>query len=141
MEHFTHLPKFQVIVYKECQYAVLPSYIHAHFIDKRQHGLKKEERERIIDVVAEIDGLISNHETLKRCEFPFPPPTSKPIAVLAKPKRDGMRCMVIVEGKPCQYVCRFIHQMHKHCLEEHRWRSKDKGGYSKKRDNQNQVPW
>jgi hypothetical protein len=64
MEYLTHLPKFQVIVCKKCQHAVLPSYIYAHFVAKPQHGLEKEERQRIIDAVAEIDGLISNNEAL-----------------------------------------------------------------------------
>jgi Orsellinic acid/F9775 biosynthesis cluster protein D len=73
MEYFTHLPNFQVIICKECQYAVLPSYIDAHFTAKPQHGFGKKERQRIADEIAEIDGLIGNEETLRRCEFPFPP--------------------------------------------------------------------
>ena len=72
MEYFTHLPDFQVIICKECQHAVLPSHIDAHFAAKPQHGLGKKERQRIANEIAEIDGLIGNEETLRRCEFPFP---------------------------------------------------------------------
>ena len=138
MEYFTHLPKFQVIVCKQCQYAVLPSYIHAHFTAKPQHGLEKEERQRIIEAVAEIDGLISSNEALRQCEFPFPPPTSKPIAALAKP-RDGMQCTIVREDGACGYICCSMRKMQEHSWEEHGWKSKQKGRPTKKKS-QN-VPW
>jgi Orsellinic acid/F9775 biosynthesis cluster protein D len=105
MEYFTHLPNFQVIICKECQHAVLPSHIDAHFAAKPQHGLGKKERQRIAEEIAEIDGLIGNEETLRRCEFPFPPPTSKPITALAKLNKNGMRCTFDIAGSPCLYVC------------------------------------
>ena len=64
MEYFTHLPKFQVIICKECQHAVLPSYIDVHFQAKPQHELEKEEQQRIVKVIAEIDRLIGNEDEL-----------------------------------------------------------------------------
>jgi hypothetical protein len=94
MEYFIHLPEFQVMIYKECQYAVLPSHIDAHFAAKPQHGLDRKERQRIANEIAEIDELIGNEETLRRCEFQFPTPTSKPIAALAKPRTNGIQCTV-----------------------------------------------
>ena len=105
MEYFTHLPDFQVIICKECQHAVLPSHIDAHFTAKPQHGLGKKERQRIADEIAEIDGLIGNEETLRRGEFPFPPPTSKPITALAEPMKDYIQCTFETAGKVCQYIC------------------------------------
>jgi hypothetical protein len=90
MEYFTHLPEFQVIVCKECQYAVLPSYINTHFTAKPQHRLRKKEQQRITDRIAEINRLISNKETLRECKFPFLPSTSKPITASAKPNKNGM---------------------------------------------------
>jgi hypothetical protein len=69
MEYFTHLPDFQVIICKECPHAVLPSHIDAHFAAKPRHGLGKKERQRIADEIAEINGLIGNEESLRRCEF------------------------------------------------------------------------
>jgi len=135
MEYFTHLPKFQVIICKECQYAVLPIHIESHFIAKPQHGLGKKERQRIANEVAEIDRLISNEEALRRCEFQFPPSTSRPIIALAEPRRDGMRCTFEVVGKECGYICCSIRQMRDHSWEEHGWKSKDRGGRLKKRGN------
>ncbi len=75
MEYFTHLLEFQVIICKECQHAVLPSHIDPHFATKPQHWLAKRERQRIANEIAEVPGLISNEETL------------------AKPNKNGMRCM------------------------------------------------
>ena len=138
MEYFTHLPEFQVIICKECQYAVLPSHIESHFIAKPQHGLGKRERQRIANEVAKIDGLISNEDAL-RGEFQFPQATSKAIAALAKPKRNGIRCTIEVEGEVCPYVCCSIQQMQEHSWEAHEWKSKQKGRPKKNRP-QN-VPW
>src|SRR5271156_4948431 len=110
MEYFTHLPDFQVIICKECQYAVLPSHIDAHFTAKPQHGLEKKERQRIAGEIAEINRLIGNEETLRRCEFPFPPPTSKPIAALARPRKNGIQCTNTANGSVCGYTCCSIQQ-------------------------------
>jgi hypothetical protein len=131
MEYFTHLLEFQVIICKKCQFAILPSYIHAHFAAKPQHGLEKEERQRIVDAVVEVDGLIRNNKALRQCEFPFPPSTSNPIAALAKPKKNGLQCTIQIEGEVCAYICSSIQKMQEHSWEAHRWKSKDKGGRSK----------
>ena len=137
MEYFTHLPDFQVIICKECQHAVLPSHIDTHFAAKPQHGLEKDKQRRIAEEVAEIDRLIGNEETLRRCEFPFPPATSKPIEGLAAPQKDGLQCKLEVEGKACEYICCTVYGIQKHYWEEHRWKSKNKGGRRKKRNDTN----
>jgi hypothetical protein len=64
MDQFIHLPSFCVIVYKECKYAVLPSYINMHFVGKL-HNLEIYKRHKIIDEVAEVNGLITNEEVLR----------------------------------------------------------------------------
>ena len=132
MEYFTHLLEFQVIIYKECQYAILPSYINAHFAAKPQHGLGKRDQDRIVEEVAGIDGLIGNEETLRRCEFQFPPATSKPIAALGEPNINSVQCTFKVAGVLYLYICCSIKKMKEHSCEEHGWRSKDKGGHSRK---------
>jgi hypothetical protein len=115
MEYFTHLSEFQVIIYKECQHAVLPSHIDIHFVAKPQHRLEKKEQQRITDVVAEIDGLIDDEETLSRYEFLFPLATSKPIIALAKPKKDYIQCTFEVADNVCQYICGTIQGIQNHC--------------------------
>ena len=89
----------------------MPSYIDAHFAAKPQYGLGKRAQQRIADEIAEIDRLISNKETLRQCKFQFPPPTSKPIAVLGKLNKKGIQCTIKVAGMLCFYVCCFIQQM------------------------------
>src|SRR5271154_2410037 len=115
MEYFTHLPDFQVIICKECQHAVLPSHIDTHFAANPQHGLGKKERRRIAKEIAEINRLISNEETLRQCEFTFPPPTSEPIPALAPPIKDYIQCKFETAGKVCQYICGTIRSMQEHC--------------------------
>jgi hypothetical protein len=88
----------------------------------REEG--RRERQRIADEIAEIDGLIGNEETLRRCEFQFPLATSKPIAALAKPRTDGIQCTIAVEGKACENICCSIRQMRGYSWDVHRWKSK-----------------
>jgi hypothetical protein len=134
MDQFIHLPEFRIIVCKTCKYAVLPSHIDAHFATK-PHKLDKQERQRIVAEVAEINGLINN-ETLQS-EFPFPPATSQPIAALGEPETNGLRCIA------CQYICCAVRQMRTHQWEAHQWKSKQKGGRPRRRasDDNNLVPW
>ena len=139
MEYFIHLLEFQVIVCKECQYTVLPSFIHLHFQATPQYRLEKEERQRIIEAVVEVDGLISNNEALRQCKFLFPPPTSKPIAALAALKKDFIQCTLETVDRVCRYLCSIIQGMWNHYYREHLCKSKNKGGYRKKCNNTN-VP-
>jgi hypothetical protein len=88
MDHFIHLLEFRIIICKKCKYAVLPSYIDAHFATKL-HKLCLKEQQSIAVKVVEIDGLISNKDTLKTCEFTFPLATSTPILGLAILKANG----------------------------------------------------
>jgi hypothetical protein len=72
-----------VIIYKKCQYAVLPSEINAYFAAKKAYGFRKKARDRIIQEVTKVSKLIQNKKELRKCEFLFPLPTFKPITVLA----------------------------------------------------------
>jgi Zn-finger domain-containing protein len=83
IDRLIQLPQFQVIIYKKCQYTVLPSEIDAHFAAKKAHRFGKKARDRIIQEITKVSGLIQNKEELRKCEFLFPSPTSKPIIVLA----------------------------------------------------------
>ena len=71
----TYLPDFHVVVYKKCQYAILPSQIESYFIPKKPigskkpakkpYGLSKVRYERVKQDIAKIDRLILNPEALK----------------------------------------------------------------------------
>jgi hypothetical protein len=75
-----------------------------HFKGK-YYRLKKEEQERIIDIVVEINRLIEDNKTLRQYKFLFLLLTSKPIIALAKPKRNGVQCTIKVNGKAYGYIC------------------------------------
>ena len=144
MDYFIHLPEFHVVICKKCKYAVLPSHIDTHFTPERPHGFTKQERQRIADAIAEIDGLIGNEETLKRCEFQFPLDTSEPIGALATPRTNGFRCTFEVEGTSnCPYISSSVRKMQKHSWQAHRWKSTSKGGRPKKHVTKSiqEVPW
>ena len=84
--------------------------------------------------------MISNNEALRQCKFPFPLPTSKPIAALAALKKDFIQCTLETADGVYGYLCSTIQGMWNHYYREHLWKSKNKGGYRKKCNNTN-VPW
>jgi hypothetical protein len=43
-----YLPKYGLIVYSECQHAVLPSHVNTYLGDKKRHDMPKESRDGII---------------------------------------------------------------------------------------------
>ena len=140
MDRFIHLPEFRVIICKECKYAVLPSHINTHFAGK-PHKLEVEERRKIIQEVATVDGLIINEEMLRQSEFPSPVATRKPIEGLAAPSR-GLQCMFETGGQVCGYICCTIRRIRTHCIEKHQWQSTRKAGRPKKDvDSTNNTPW
>jgi hypothetical protein len=56
-------------------YIQLMAYAKAH----EAHHEAEPLTQRIANEIAEIDRLIRNEETLRRCEFPSLPATSKPV--------------------------------------------------------------
>jgi hypothetical protein len=73
-------------------------------------------------------GLIGNEETLRRSQFRFPAPTSKPIDALAPAKTNGLQCQ---EGT-CRYICANIQQRYKHRKKDHGIIATGKGGRFRK---------
>jgi hypothetical protein len=71
IDQFIHLPLFQVIIRRKCQFAVLPSQIDTHFSKKPEHALERANRQRIIEEAAKIDGLIRNERALRQIQLPF----------------------------------------------------------------------
>ena len=144
MDQFIHLSEFRVVICKKCQYAVLPSQIDSHFTPQRPHGLMKEDRQRIISRISEIDDLIKDEEALKHGDFTFPRDTAEPIIALKTPEINGFRCTFEVSDEViCPYVCNSMRQIQKHSWEMHRWKSTDKGGRPKKNAVKAvyKVPW
>lgn len=144
MDQLIHLPEFRVIICRKCKYAVLPSHLHSHFTPDRPHGFTKVARQRIVEKVAEIGGLIQDEEELKQCKFPFPADTSEPIAALDAPNTDYLRCTFEIEGgSMCPHVCKTVKKVQEHNRKEHGWKSTNKGGRPKKDAPKvsPEVPW
>jgi hypothetical protein len=90
------LPDFHVIIYKKCQYVILPSQINAHFMPKKPTRLKKPVKKRykinkvlykrIKKNIAQINSLILNLKVLKQCEFLFLLLTVTLILALGQPE-------------------------------------------------------
>ena len=99
-----YLPEFCIVVYKECKYKVLPSYIDIYFATK-PYKLNKKEQQKIEEEVSKIDRLIKNKEILRRSDFSFLLPTSTPIAALGKPEENRF------QYKECQYIYSTIQGM------------------------------
>jgi superfamily II DNA helicase RecQ len=140
MDRFIHLPEFHVIICKECKYAVLPSHINTHFAAK-PHKLGVEERRKIIQEVAIVDGLIVDEKILRQSEFPFPAATSKPIKGLATPKTGALQCMFQTGDEGCKYICSTVRQMRAHCTKEHQWNSTQKGRPRNDSESTSCMPW
>jgi hypothetical protein len=68
---------------------MLPSYINIHFGTKL-HKLSKKEQQEISEKVRNINGLISNKETLRRSKFTFLLVTLWLIAALGKPEKNRL---------------------------------------------------
>ncbi|KFZ17941.1 hypothetical protein V501_01471, partial [Pseudogymnoascus sp. VKM F-4519 (FW-2642)] len=117
-------------------------HITTHFAGK-PHNLEVDERRKIADEVAEVNGLITNEEVLRRSEFPFPAATSKPIEGLAAPKRGMLQCIFESTNGVCGYICGTASRMRAHCIQEHKWASTCKGGRRKKHVKfpNNDIPW
>jgi superfamily II DNA helicase RecQ len=143
MEPIIHLPEFQVVVCRECKYAVLPSEIDSHFKGQRPHSFTKEARQRIVQKVGQFKGLIPNKVELEQSEFPFPVDTSKPVGVLGLPKSNGLRCTHTASGKECPHIYSSAQKMREHCNKKHDWKSTNIGGRPKGNSVQSgpRVPW
>lgn len=142
MDQFIHLPEFRVIICKKCQYAVLPSEIDTHFQKTPIHSLNHPSRQRIVQQVAMIHGLIQDEKQLKQEWFSFPPSTSPAIPELGEPKRDGLRCKYNSEdGKQCPYVVRYPQKMREHYRVVHQWKYVKKKGKPRREDRVKDIPW
>jgi hypothetical protein len=90
MYPFVHLPVYGVVVYIECQHAVLPSNIDTYLNDKDKHNSTKEERQQIIQEIKNIRGLITERADLNRLVFPLA--SEPPISILQELRTDRLKC-------------------------------------------------
>jgi superfamily II DNA helicase RecQ len=118
-EHFHHLAEWQVIVCKECHYAVWPDEIQGHLHGKK-HRIPKKEAGAIANEVEEWPGIARYSG-----EVELPHRIHEPIPELPL-YTDGWKCQL---GRdPCPYICRDEKTMKTHWQAQHQWSTRSKPG-------------
>lgn len=119
---FRHMPKYQVIICKECQFAVPPSQIKPHLAKHHESILARARRE-VADVAWNLNLLAQVGEDVIYPELSDAAVEGLPLY------NDGLRCVSKDElGRPGQYVCRTIRGIQEHCKREHGWVDSQKRG-------------
>ena len=126
MDPFVHLPQQCLVVCLKCQYAVLPKNIDTHLKDEDTHNMPRDDRQRVIEEVQKIEGLIQERSELN--SISFPPASDPPIPYLQEPRADGMKCKLFTEGKPCRYIACQIQKIQEHYRDKHGWENPQKRG-------------
>lgn len=127
---FQHKQRYKIIICKPCAFAVVPEQIDRHL---REHHpqVGKEKRRRIAAIGVALEEVAHSKE-----EVVYPQANEGPIEGLAVYK-DGLLCMGQRDGKACEYVCRTISGMQKHCRSEHGWvNERGRGGNVRKKGKQ-----
>lgn len=118
---------------------MLPDHIGSHLADRKKHQTSREERDRIVMAVREIQGLIYRKSDLNRISFP--PSHQPPIAQLQSPRYDGMQCQFSnPEGRACRYISCQRQKIREHCYRAHQWENPIGSGRPEA-GRETEVPW
>ena len=120
-EHFHHLAPWQVIVCKECQYAVWPSEVRGHLTGK-QHRMPAKTAQLIATEVQAWPRIITFPH-----EFSIPASIGAPIPELPL-YTDRFQCQL--GSVPCTFVGRGRESIRKHWKQQHGWSMQKRGGGS-----------
>jgi uncharacterized C2H2 Zn-finger protein len=132
-DHFHHSSQWQVIICKECRYAVWPSQVIGHLVNK-QHGMSRKRATQISEEVQEWPGVVQFPS-----EFKVPKDVKAAVDELAV-FEDGVKCQL--EGGQCLYVCRSVDNMKTHWRKAHRFsagQGRGRAGRLKKEDMERRV--
>ena len=110
---FVHLPQHQVIVCRQCKFAVVPSQAAVHM--KEHHPLiKVQTRKEIVKLIQALPNVAQLHQNVK-----YPSQIDAPIQYLLV-LQDGLECSWQSERvERCGYVCHRLQNMQRHCKEQH----------------------
>jgi superfamily II DNA helicase RecQ len=118
---FEHLPQYQIIVCRRCQFAVPPFQVNTH-IQAHHNWEPKSIR---VDVVAYVSQL--SELAWVQDEVVYPEAGSKPLSGI--PVRSNA-----FECNRCGFVCQTKNAIQSHCRTAHGWKSgKSQGGSLRKR--------
>nr|OQO32516.1 hypothetical protein B0A51_00925 [Rachicladosporium sp. CCFEE 5018] len=118
---FIHQPKYRVIVYKTCKYAVNPAQVKGH-ITANHCTVTKQEREQIVEFVAKIPQIARTPGEVRYPDISSVAIGGIPVYI------DGLRCIAQVNGRACNHTYRKRSGIQKHCRIEHGWENPRKRG-------------
>lgn len=115
---FLRLPKYRVIVCRQCQYAVRPNGIAKHLAHSN-HRISASDARRVEEAVQGWDDIEADIQQLQ-----LPQSVRQHIKGLAV-YTDGLLCTVAPD---CEYVCRSKESIRKHWRTVHNWSPHPHGG-------------
>ena len=119
---FQHLPEYQVIVCKRCQFAVVPAQVDSH-VRSHHKTIPKSERQSIVETVATLSNIAQEPGQVQ-----YPSMDSKPVDGLPV-YDDGLRCVKPIAHRECNYICRERTGITRHCRQQHQWKNpRTRGG-------------
>ncbi|KAF1821890.1 uncharacterized protein K489DRAFT_426801, partial [Dissoconium aciculare CBS 342.82] len=115
-KYFLHNQACQVIICKQCQYAVSPAHIQGHLQEKHKSTTVRQR----VDIAAFVQRL--PHVAQTPDEVKYPDASSPPIAGIPV-YPNGHRCVFNVDGRECNVTYRERTGIQKHCKDQHNYQS------------------
>jgi len=112
MEYFHHLVEYQLVVCKECGYAVWPDQIEGHLTGKH-HKMQRKNARSVAEEVRSWGSLVPFASELN-----IPEKVDRAIAQLPLYK-DGLMCKL--DTRRCKYICRDKKTLEGHWRQVHQW--------------------
>lgn len=142
MEPFRYVPEFNVVVCKDCGFAVLPTHVNAH-LGGPKHKVDAARRKGVTETIGQINGLIRIEGQLA-AEFKQPTQPVRPIQHLPV-HNNGFVCQWEVKGGvECGYIVRTVERIKTHCRTAYGWVNSQRRGGSlaqRRRASEASRPW
>jgi superfamily II DNA helicase RecQ len=119
---FLSYDEYRIIVCTICQFAVVPSQIE-HHLKKHHSRLTHQQRRIVAQKVQSLPQLALVESDVIYPRSDDPPINTLPVFF------DGLKCTgKLQDGSACQYICRTITGIQKHCKDGHDWVNVQKRG-------------
>ncbi|KAF1818782.1 uncharacterized protein K489DRAFT_384692 [Dissoconium aciculare CBS 342.82] len=115
-KYFLHNQAYQVIICKQCQYAVSPAHIQGYLQEKHKSTTVRQR----VDIAAFVQRLPHVAQTPDKVKYPDA--SSPPIAGIPV-YPNGHRCVFNVDGRECNVTYRERTGIQKHCKDQHNYQS------------------
>ena len=119
------LPEYGVIVCKRCHYAVVPAQVNGH-IQNQHPSITKDEWVSMVQTVAVSPNTAETPEDVRIS-------SREEAAIKGLPiYQDGLRCIYETADGVCNYVCRELTGIQRHCRSQHGWKNPRRHGRPQK---------